>query len=88
MTFNFTGTGGVLTASVNTETGKYPTETYTYNGASSALVGSSIYISDYGVTQRSYKFHEIGTIAGATPTDIADAQTKILAIILTAPDCE
>lgn len=84
MTVNFTGTGGVLTLTTNTESGKYPAEIYTYNGASASLYDKIIQIQDYGVEKERFQFFEIGLIAGVAPTDIGDAYTKILAIILTA----
>ena len=80
-TYNFSASGTSLLVTLNTQSGTYPVEISSYKSASASLNNDAITIKEFGIHKNILKFHQIGTIATVTPTDINDAYTKILALI-------
>lgn len=57
-------------------------ESYAYRAASADLYNlKTIKLHDFGLFKKDFNFENIKTIGGATPTDISNAYTLLLALI-------
>lgn len=79
--WNFTANNGQLVASLTPESGDVTQRTYSFKEASIEMAVGKIKYFESGIYRFSTLFTAIGTIDGATPTDLADAEAKLLALI-------
>jgi len=70
-----------LIITLDTEAGKYNPEITTINDPNITLENDRIWFYENGKYIRNFSFDHIGTISGVTPTSIADAFTKLNAVI-------
>jgi len=70
-----------LIITLDTESGKYNPEITTVNDPNVTLENDRIWFYENGKYVRNFSFDHIGTISGVTPTSIADAFTKLNAVI-------
>lgn len=81
MKYNFYANSTSLILDLDTQSGLYNKESFSYINPSVTLGNNILTIKDFGNTQHIFLFENIGAINGANPTDISDAFNKILAII-------
>jgi hypothetical protein len=82
--YNFTVVGALLQVVLDTESGAYNPEINSYKGASTMFGNNQIYLSEFGNFRQQFYFHNIGTIGGATSTDIENANELIQELITTS----
>ena len=70
-----------LIITLDTESGKYNPEITTINDPNITLENDRIWFYENGKYVRNFSFDHVGTISGVTPTSIADAFTKLNAVI-------
>lgn len=79
--WNFTANNGQLVAKLTPESGDVTARTYSFKEASIEMAVGKIKYFESGIYRFSTLFTAIGTIDGDTPTDLADAEAKLLALI-------
>jgi len=79
--WNFTASNGQLVAKLTPVSGDVTARTYSFKEASIEMAVGKIKYFESGIYRFSTLFTAIGTIDGDTPTDLADAEDKLLALI-------
>lgn len=82
--YDITAENGSLVLTLDTNEGQYEPRVVTLRQPGLKRSLNAIKFFDGGIYQKTLYFESIGDVAGATPTDINDAFTKILAAIPTA----
>lgn len=82
--YNFTVVGGLLQIVLDTEAGKFKSETHSYNSPSTMFGNEQIYLSEFAKFRQQFYLHNIGTIGGVVPTSIENANVLIGHLITTA----
>ena len=79
--WNFTASNGQLVATLTPESGDVELRQYTFKEASIRMAVGKIKFFESGVYVFATLFTAIGEIDGVEPTDLADASTKLTALI-------
>lgn len=79
---NFSANASSLLSELVITGGNFKEKRNCWNVPSFSLVNNEIKIYDSGKYKDAYPFHRIGTIGGATPTDLVDAYTKLVALVV------
>lgn len=83
MKYDITANANLLILTLDTESGTYPAQVQSYAAPASNLSVNTIDIYDFGKRVESLQLHHIKTIATVAPSSLADAETKMLALIAT-----
>lgn len=79
---NFSANASCLLSELVITGGDFKQKRNAWNNPSVSLVNNEIKIYDSGVYKDAYTFDRIGTINAVAPTDILDAYTKLIALIV------
>jgi len=79
--YNFTVENGLLRADVLVTSGDFTPQGRTYREPSVSLVESKLKLAESGIHKQTLLFTMINEIDGVAPTDIVDANEKLIALI-------
>lgn len=78
----FTASNGLLVVKLKNIASEFTNdESLSYKGSSVQQFGSKIFLYDFGLLQKDFRFSDIETINGAVPTDITNAYNLLLALV-------
>ena len=81
--YDFTTSTNQLVMVANSGGGDASARKQTFMRPTISLAANKITLFDSGNYMKTFYFSNIGTIAAATPTDLADAASKLVALIAT-----
>lgn len=79
--YNFTVENGSLRADVLVTGGDFSEQGRSYKTPSVSLIESKLKLAENGIHKQTFLFTMINEIDGVAPTDIVDANEKLLALI-------